>query len=117
MINKDLGYLITKLRLLDKVLSVVPPLGVKGTYKGKNGRMCVIGGSQEYTGAPYFAGMSILYSGGDLSQIICEEKAFIAIKSYSPDLIVYPFLAHKGTSKTKKAPNSITSTSKLDLKP
>ena len=29
-------------------------------HKGKNGKVCVIGGSFQFTGAPFFAGMSYL---------------------------------------------------------
>lgn len=46
--------------------SLFPALG--GTRrKGLNGRLGVIGGSQEYTGAPFFAGMSQLLGVGWVS--------------------------------------------------
>lgn len=37
----------------------IPPLD-KSSHKGQAGRIGVIGGSLEYTGAPYFAGISSL---------------------------------------------------------
>ncbi len=54
--------------------------------------MAVIGGSLEYTGAPYFAAMSALRAGADLAFVVCESAAAAPIKSYSPDLIVLPLL-------------------------
>ncbi len=49
-----------------------------------------MGGSEEYTGAPYYAAMSALRAGADISHIFTPEKeALIPIKSYSPELIVH----------------------------
>ena len=59
-------------------------------YKGNSGKLVIIGGSLEYTGAPYFAGISALRSGCDLCKIACPVEAAIPIKCYSPDLIVQP---------------------------
>ena len=58
--------------------------------KGDCGRVGVLGGCFQYTGAPYYAGISALYAGADLVHIFCTEKAGTAIKSYSPELIVHP---------------------------
>jgi ATP-dependent NAD(P)H-hydrate dehydratase len=60
--------------------------------KGDNGRFAVIGGSFEYTGAPYYAGTSILAGGGDLCHVFCTRDAAIPIKSYGPDLMVHPLI-------------------------
>lgn len=57
-------------------------------HKGANGRLLIVGGSKEYSGAPAMAGMSALSAGADLVTIICPESAASSIKSYSPDLIV-----------------------------
>lgn len=57
-------------------------------HKGANGRLLIVGGSKEYSGAPALAGMSALSAGADLVTIICPESAATSIKSYSPDLIV-----------------------------
>lgn len=51
--------------------------------------MAVVGGSIEYTGAPYYAAMASLRAGADLSFVYCPESALTPIKSYSPELIVY----------------------------
>lgn len=41
------------------IKACIPPLDGKG-HKGEAGRIGIIGGSMEYTGAPYFAGISAL---------------------------------------------------------
>lgn len=71
-------------------LRSVPDLEAPSLYKGATGRVAVIGGSLEYTGAPYFAADASLRGGGELAFVFCAEQAALAIKSYSPELIVYP---------------------------
>lgn len=66
--------------------------GDYGPHKGSNGKVAVIGGCFEYTGAPYYAGVSALKSGSDLAHVFCTRSAGIPIKSYSPELIVHPTL-------------------------
>ncbi|KAG0492122.1 hypothetical protein HPP92_005224 [Vanilla planifolia] len=61
-------------------------------YKGQAGKIAVIGGCREYTGAPYFAAISALKIGADLSHVFCTRDAAAVIKSYSPELIVHPVL-------------------------
>jgi ATP-dependent NAD(P)H-hydrate dehydratase len=58
--------------------------------KGNNGCIGVIGGSIEYTGAPFYSAISSLKSGCDLAHVFCHKDASIPIKSYSPELIVHP---------------------------
>ena len=70
---------------------IIPKLSLN-KHKGQDGRICIIGGSLEYTGAAYFAGKSILRSGADLVHIICDKQASIPIKSYCPELMVGPYL-------------------------
>ena len=48
--------------------------------------------SSSYTGAPYFAAHAAAVFGADLSHIICEKNAATVIKSYTPDLMVHPYL-------------------------
>jgi len=45
-----------------------------------------------YTGAPYFAAISAVKVGADLSYVFCMRDAAPVIKSYSPELIVHPIL-------------------------
>ncbi|XP_010878690.2 ATP-dependent (S)-NAD(P)H-hydrate dehydratase isoform X1 [Esox lucius] len=77
--------------ILPLVKSIVPPLLSK-KHKGQDGRIGIIGGCQEYTGAPYFAAISALKVGADLSHVFCTKDAATVIKSYSPELIVHPVL-------------------------
>ncbi|KAG0223396.1 carbohydrate kinase [Mortierella sp. GBAus27b] len=76
--------------------SLVPPLSAN-LHKGQGGRVAILGGSSDYTGAPYFSGMSALRLGADICHIICDESAATAIKSYSPDLMVHPYIRIRAT--------------------
>jgi ATP-dependent NAD(P)H-hydrate dehydratase len=49
----------------------------------------VIGGCFEYTGAPFYAAVSALKLGADLSHVFCDAQAATPIKGYSPELIVH----------------------------
>lgn len=73
------------------VRNIIPPLTPK-KHKGQDGRIGIVGGCQEYTGAPYFAAISALKVGADLSHVFCTREAAPVIKSYSPELIVHPVL-------------------------
>ncbi|KAF3825658.1 hypothetical protein GH733_006485 [Mirounga leonina] len=75
---------------LQLVRNIIPPQTSK-KHKGQDGRIGVVGGCQEYTGAPYFAAISAL-KGADLSHVFCTREAAPVIKSYSPELIVHPVL-------------------------
>lgn len=77
--------------ILSLVKSIVPPLTSK-KHKGQDGRIGIIGGCQDYTGAPYFAAISALKVGADLCHVFCTKDAATVIKSYSPELIVHPVL-------------------------
>lgn len=77
--------------LLAMTCSIVPQM-THELYKGQCGRVAVIGGCQEYTGAPYFAAISAMKVGADLGFVICAREAAPVIKSYSPELIVHPIL-------------------------
>lgn len=77
--------------IVEEVRRILPDVSAEH-HKGQHGRIGIIGGSEEYTGAPYFAGISALRVGADLVHIFCAKDASQAIKSYSPDLIVHPLL-------------------------
>ncbi|KAI9332537.1 Ribokinase-like protein [Obelidium mucronatum] len=68
------------------------PIISTGLHKGQSGRILIVGGSEEYTGAPYYAGIAALRTGADICHIICHPLAAPALKSYSPELIVHPVL-------------------------
>ncbi|XP_028163275.1 ATP-dependent (S)-NAD(P)H-hydrate dehydratase-like [Ostrinia furnacalis] len=70
--------------------------------KGDSGKIGVIGGSLEYTGAPYFGALSALRVGADLVYVITTEQAAPVIKSYSPDLIVYPYFSRNHATNINK---------------
>ncbi|XP_047611656.1 ATP-dependent (S)-NAD(P)H-hydrate dehydratase isoform X1 [Phacochoerus africanus] len=76
---------------LQLVRNIIPPLTTQ-KHKGQDGRIGVVGGCREYTGAPYFAAISALKVGADLSHVFCTQEAAPVIKSYSPELIVHPVL-------------------------
>ena len=59
------------------------------SHKGQNGKVLIIGGSQEYSGAPALSAMSSLAAGADLAVLACPRQLTSVIKSYSPDLIVH----------------------------
>ncbi|MHA1680759.1 MAG: NAD(P)H-hydrate dehydratase [Promethearchaeota archaeon] len=58
--------------------------------KGMNGKLLIIGGSNQYTGAPALAGMAACRCGVDLVNICAPGNVAGTIRSYSPDLIVTP---------------------------
>lgn len=68
---------------------IFPKLSTSLT-KGACGRIGILGGSSEYTGAPYFSAMASLVVGSDLVYVFTHKDAAPVIKSYSPDLIVFP---------------------------
>lgn len=60
----------------------------KISHKGQNGRVLIVGGNLNYSGAPAIAALSSLRSGADLAVITCPSSVRTPIRSYSPDLIV-----------------------------
>ncbi|KAK1266261.1 ATP-dependent (S)-NAD(P)H-hydrate dehydratase [Acorus gramineus] len=76
----------------ESVIRKITPTYDPNRYKGQAGKIAVIGGCREYTGAPYFASISALKIGADLSHVFCTKDAATVIKSYSPELIVHPIL-------------------------
>ncbi|ORY32868.1 Ribokinase-like protein [Naematelia encephala] len=77
--------------VMSLVGKMIPPLSGK-LHKGQAGRVGVLGGSHDYTGAPYFSAMGAMRFGADLAHVICEPSAGAVIKTYSPDLIVHGIL-------------------------
>lgn len=76
---------------LVRARDVVPALSTL-KHKGEAGRVGIVGGSLEYTGAPYYAAISALSVGADLVHVFCKVAAGPALKAYSPELIVHPIL-------------------------
>ncbi|XP_068667225.1 ATP-dependent (S)-NAD(P)H-hydrate dehydratase [Aristolochia californica] len=76
----------------ENILRRITPTFDLKRHKGQAGKIAVIGGCREYTGAPYFSAISALRIGADLSHVFCTKDAATVIKSYSPELIVHPVL-------------------------
>ncbi|CAE8588846.1 unnamed protein product, partial [Polarella glacialis] len=73
----------------DFLAYVAPKLDGR-SHKGQCGRIGVLGGSVDYAGAPFYAGMSALRSGAELLYLYTAEEAAPVIKSFSPELMVTP---------------------------
>ncbi|VDN15475.1 unnamed protein product [Dibothriocephalus latus] len=97
--------------IIKHVASSIPVLE-NSKHKGNMGRIGVLGGSKEYSGAPYFAGITALYcvrfdemmipfKGADLVHVFSAASAAQSIKCYSPELIVHPTLDNDVEKPTK----------------
>ncbi|KAK4465579.1 Ribokinase-like protein [Cladorrhinum samala] len=83
--------------VLARVKQMIPPM-LERFHKGQLGRIAVIGGSEDYTGAPYFSAMASARLGCDMSHVICTPTAATVIKSYSPNLMVHPLMRSSPSS-------------------
>ncbi len=63
----------------------------KTAHKGENGYLLIIGGSEDYVGAPALAGLAALRAGCDSVTIAAPEKVAWAINKLTPDLITKKF--------------------------
>ena len=63
---------------------------LENSRKGNFGKLLVIGGSKEYTGAPALVGLTALKAGCDLVSVVTPKRAADIIASFSPNLITYP---------------------------
>ncbi|KAH9823508.1 Ribokinase-like protein [Melampsora americana] len=77
-----------------QIIQIIPSLD-GSLHKGQSGRVGIVGGSRDYTGAPFYS--------TDLSHVICEPIASTVIKTYSPDLIVHSFLSSSNDPITYQA--------------
>ncbi|GLI62880.1 hypothetical protein VaNZ11_005639 [Volvox africanus] len=77
-----------------EVRRIVPSL-TDDRFKGQSGKIAVLGGCFEYTGAPYFAAFAALAVGADLSHVFCSTSAAPIIKQYSPDILVHPYFLQR----------------------
>ncbi|KAG0648166.1 ATP-dependent NAD(P)HX deHydratase [Hyphodiscus hymeniophilus] len=101
--------------ILMKVKKMVPPM-LEKFHKGQMGRVAVIGGSEDYTGAPYFSAMASARLGCDMSHVICEPQASQVIKTYSPNLMVHPLMRQSSHASTSDSASSIAK-SVIDMLP
>ena len=61
------------------------------SHKGQNGRLVIVGGSREYSGAPILASLAALYSGVDQVFLFVPQCNFDVSRAAYPDLIVRPY--------------------------
>jgi ATP-dependent NAD(P)H-hydrate dehydratase len=78
-------------QIIQRFKDCLPKLS-KEMHKGQSGKVGVVGGSKEYSGAPFFAAISSLRTGADLSYVFTTKEAAPVLKGYSPELIVLPLL-------------------------
>ncbi|WXG43424.1 MAG: NAD(P)H-hydrate dehydratase [Promethearchaeati archaeon SRVP18_Atabeyarchaeia-1] len=69
------------------VRRVVKPR-LRDSHKGDYGRILVIGGSSQYSGAPCFSALSALRTGAGLAIIAAPSSVSNVIRGFSPTLIV-----------------------------
>ncbi len=69
-----------------------------GAHKGDAGKVLVVGGSPNYTGAVYFAGLAALRAGCDLAYVAAPEKTADRIATMAPDLIIHPLESERISS-------------------
>src|SRR5690348_220679 len=65
----------------------VKPERQSGSHKGQNGKVFVVGGSENYVGAPLLASLAAMHTGCDNVTVAAPEKVAWAINAHSPDLI------------------------------
>ena len=81
-----------KIVVNDRLVSrVMLPRSIS-SRKGENGIMLVVGASNLYHGAPLLSSMAGLRSGIDLAYTAVPQSNVMALRSYSPNIIVIPFL-------------------------
>ncbi|KAK5629967.1 hypothetical protein RRF57_005683 [Xylaria bambusicola] len=111
MISQSNEMSSTTKEVLQRVRQMVPPM-LEKFHKGQLGRVAVIGGSEDYTGAPYFSAMASARLGCDMSHIICTPGAGAVIKTYSPNLMVHPLMRQSpspGSSDKQENPEQVAS--------
>lgn len=64
------------------------PTRADSSHKGENGKVAVIAGSKDYSGAPALSAKAALRTGADLTKIYTSEKVSSTVASYSENFIV-----------------------------
>ncbi|KAI0463429.1 hypothetical protein LJB42_003456 [Komagataella kurtzmanii] len=82
---------LAQTELISLAKAFIPPL-LPTFHKGQTGKVAIIGGCEDYTGAPFFSAHAAATLGIDLTHVVCEYNAGTVIKSYSPNLMVHPYL-------------------------
>ncbi|KAG7110373.1 hypothetical protein HYQ45_017595 [Verticillium longisporum] len=101
---------------LARVQRMIPPM-LDHFHKGQLGRIGVLGGSEDYTGAPYFSAMASARLGCDMSHVICTPAAAAVIKTYSPNLMVHPLMRQSPASSADTRSSTDTSKKNAETDP
>ncbi|XP_046400822.1 ATP-dependent (S)-NAD(P)H-hydrate dehydratase [Ischnura elegans] len=99
--RKDPEIVEEKQQVWLKQMHKCMPSLTSSLHKGQSGRIGIVGGCDEYTGAPYYSSMTALRCGADLAHIFCTPSAAPVLKSYGPEAIVHGIL--RGGSVEKEA--------------
>lgn len=59
------------------------------SHKGDSGRVLIIGGSEEFVGAPILAAIAAFKAGVDLVEVVAPQKVAWAINTYNPNIITH----------------------------
>ncbi|MBU0757265.1 MAG: NAD(P)H-hydrate dehydratase [Nanoarchaeota archaeon] len=60
--------------------------------KGQNGKVLIVGGSEDYTGAVILTAIAAFRTGVDVVTVCAPEKVAWTINAYSPDIITKKFI-------------------------
>jgi len=74
----------------------------KSSRKGENGKVLIIGGSEEYVGAVTLAGLAALRAGSDVVTIAAQDKVAWIVNRLAPDLISHKLRIKSFTVKVAK---------------
>lgn len=66
------------------------PVHTKMVYKGKKGKVLIIGGSLKYTGAPILSALSALRSGAGMVYLSVPESIHMIYRALYPEIIYIP---------------------------
>jgi NAD(P)H-hydrate repair Nnr-like enzyme with NAD(P)H-hydrate dehydratase domain len=80
-----------KIVVNDRLVSRIIVPRLISSRKGDNGIMLVVGASDIYHGAPLLSYIAGLRSGVDLVYTAVPQLNVMALRSYSPNIIVIPF--------------------------
>lgn len=83
----------------------------KTAHKGENGKVLIIGGSEDYVGTLALAGIAALRTGVDIVTVAAPEKPGWALHTFTPDLVVKKFKGEHFTLKHTKAVLGLAKTS------
>ena len=93
-ISKESAYYVNEGHLLN-----FWPKRKLDSYKGQNGRILVIGGSDGFTGAPVLSGMATLRAGVDTLRIAVPEIIRDIVAGYAEDFIVLKVRGERHSNK------------------